>query len=1684
MYFARTHRHWAGLLLASLGLACAASLAQPAVAAPAVPFALSHVLMQPNAASPTACLRFNQPLSGAPATHYGDYIALSPAAKPAITVTGAELCLGGLDYATTYKLTLRQGLPAASGAKLAAAQTLDLALADHPALVAIAGNGYILSRDTAKGLVIQTVNVTKVKIHLLRMSDKLLPTQLAGNVQLGMQTTSPWQVNNWLQNDASVVWSGTMDVPEDHNRTVSTAFPIASIVPPGRDGLYLVVAEDAAHARSDAMYKSGDFNPDDSGFENTLAAHWVVATDIALTSMDGSDGLHVFARSLATAKPLAGVKIRLIATGQDVLGVQTTDAGGAVLFPPALLAGTRANAPQTLVAYGDGGNFAFQDITRAAFDLSDRGVSGRAAPGAFQAFLYTGRGIYRPGGTVNLVALLRNRVGIAVTNQPLKLVLRRPDGIADRSFVLPPAAAGGFVQPIKLSASAARGNWTLEAYVDPSAPPIGQVQIDVEDFVPQQLKVRLSSTQGWLTPSQPLTATLDGDFLYGAPAAGLHAQGDLAVVRDMAPVKDAAGYQFGLADDKVTDLDNQLTLDDADAKGHLAISTPLPSLPQSSVPLKAVLTAGLFEPSGRYVSDEITIPIRTQPLLLGIKPLFADGQVQNGDPALFDVKSFDDTGKPVATTGLKWTLVQEQPVFDWFQDNGPGWTWHFHTEDQQIATGTLDVTAGGKINFAPSGLSQDDWGTYRLIISDPASGAASSVRFNIGWNTAGGSASTPDKAEVAVDEPLATPGQTVHVHIRGPFAGKAQIVIANDRIFSVKTVNVPKGGVTVPVTAKADWGAGAYAVVTLYRPLADGGPLNPVRAMGLAWIGINPAAHKLDVTVEAPAKITPRQTLSVPVKITGVAAGATPFVTLSAVDEGILQLTRFTTPDPLDYFYGKLALTEDIRDDYGNLLDGAADTGALHQGGDAAELGGPGLPVESTKVVALFSGRVHAGADGVAHIPVHVPDFEGQLRLMAVAYDDSQLGSADAAMIVRDPVIADVALPRFLAPGDTARLAVSLHNTDGAPGAYHLALTATGPAGLTFPHKLDYTLAAGQRVQDAVTITAKTIGIAHIEAVLTGPKNYHVVRDWQIAVRSPHYPLVQQTVAEQPAGTVYKPDATLPARFLPGSIAVSISYAGFAGIDVPSLLQSLWLYPFGCTEQLSSTAFPLLYYNQAPLLGNVGNQDNEFADTSEAGVHARVQRAIDTLLDRQDNNGVFGLWRLGDNEASPWLNAYALDFLIHAKAAGYEVPEDALNRGYSNLQHIVSTIESGQGNSRHGVDSVNAPSTEAYAEYLLTQAGQGDIGILRRLANAATLSADTSDAGPASTTSGTGTRRAYWSPSPSGDSTLVPPLAMAQISAGLALMGDKEGAASAMQLAMANIGVTNYPDWWFDGEYYTEARDIAGMIAIAAQQDNASLAGVLLQKLNNLKLKPDALSTQDKAWLLAAAAGLNGQHATANLTVNGKAEKNQALPAVFSPDAKALAAGYGIRNNGPRDLWRTVTLTGVPATPPPAMASGFALTKSYYTLDGKPLDPSHLRQNDRFIVSLTGRVNDDKDHRAVLVDMLPAGWEIEAPVRDDSTDYTFLGPLSATRVMEARDDRFVAAFDLGSKWDSFFAVDDDDDNDNDNAPTLAPDEFAVAYLVRVVTPGSFILPEAVVSDMYRPAEMARTASATTIVAPR
>ncbi len=1576
-----------------------------------------------------------------------DFLSASPAAKFTVTVAGQLVCLEGLAYGAHYAVKVRAGLPFADGSRLGTARTASIDTPDRDAMVAIGGRGWILPRQGATGVSVQTVNVPHVRIRVLRISERQLsatmparPNSFATRPDPSKQSFTRYELRSLAAGDATEIWSGTMDTKPGRNRTVETAFPLAGIIDPAKPGAFLVLAEDAA--TPPARLTGGDAGDDDD--ETAVAGHWVLTTDLAISTVRAQNGLHVTVRSLATANPLPGVRLQLLSLAQDVLAEAVTDAEGAAVFAPGLMRGQRGAAPAVLLARTDAADLALQDLTAPAFDLSDRGAEGRASPGAVEAYVYTDRGIYRPGETVQVTALLRTHGLAAVDDAALTLLLRRPDGVEASRVTLPPAPDAGFVQPLALTATAAQGGWTIEAYLDPSLPPVGRATVAVQDFVPQQLKVALSGPAA-LEAGAKLAASIDGRFLYGAPAAGLHAEGQIRLLRDAHPVASAPEYGFGVPDEVFPDAPQILQLDDANAAGHAAVDADLPVPDGIASPLRAEVTAGLTEPTGRAVTDTLSIPIHNHPLLIGVRTL-SGGHVADGSAVQFAVRAFTPDGTPVARPGLQWRLVRINQHWDWWRghEGSSGWTFHTFTTQDEVARGTVDVSAE-----APAALARTlDWGDYRLVVSDAASGAGTAAAFSVGWGDGSASADTPDRLEVLADRATVGIGETAHVHVRAPFAGPAQVIVESaGRVLETRRIALPKEGATIDLPVSDAWGPGVHVLAEAVRPLeAPSRPHDPVRAVGLAWIATDPAPHTLGVSVAAPRAATPRQTLRVPVHVAGAHGRA--FVTVSAVDEGILQLTHFASPDPVAALLGRTRFGLDLRDDYGRLLEGGAEAGALHEGGDGgASLGGEGLPVSTTQVVALFHGPVELDAAGNATVPLDLPDFAGELRLMAVAYDHDAAGHAEAALTVRDPVVAELSLPRFLAPGDTADVGVSLHNTDGPAGAYHLAVTASGAAAVEGPAALDMRLGGGERKEARLRLAGAGIGTGHLDATLTGPGGLRVTHHWDIAVRSPHPDLVLSRTDVQRPGETYETDPALLAAFIPGSMHLTVGYSSFAGIDVAGLLQSLYTYPYGCTEQLSSAALPLLYFNDARLLGQ---------PDGDPGVRQRVQTAISTISDRQDAAGRFGLWRVADGAASVWLNVYALDFLLHARDAGFAVPDRVTTASARWIERQAENDGSGD----DGAYAEPVQPTRAYAAYVLARTSRVDPSRLRSLANeldrdaAGAQAVAWHGAGPAS------------------------PLSVAQLAGAQSLMGSPALADDSFALAIASLHTQAPPSWWSNAFFWSELRDEAGVLAVAAETGHDAVASAMLQRLGREHLNPEGMSTQEKAWLLVAAHALAKRGGTRSLSVDGAAPRAVALPYAVSPPANGPQGGVSVKNTDDKPVFRTVTVRGAPLKAPPALSNGFTVKRETFSLSGERLHDRALRQTDRFIVVLSGSAEDGSFRRAAVTDPLPAGLEIEAPVLKDDT-YPFIGELTPLRAHEERDDRYLAVFDLGSDArDRWHELDDDKPN------ALEAGAFRVAYVVRAVTPGHFVRPETVVQDMYRPDVTARTASGQIDVAAR
>src|SRR5437763_5925591 len=480
------------------------------------------------------CLYFNKSLSTADSVKYADYVRISPDVKSAMRVVDDHLCVAGLAYGQDYALRLLPGFPSKDGGKLSEEQKVDVALGARPAVVTLPGKGFILPRGIAGGLPITTVNIAKLGISVYRVNerglDKLYERYYATYPGTEPMTES-WSLRQWLDgNNGKRLWRGTMDVRNALNQPVTTAFPIRETIKDWKPGAYFVVVWNAANK------PVSENDDDDDTNAGNVAGMWVMDTDIALTTFTGRDGLNVFARSLETAQPLANLEVTLLSRGNEPIGKAITNADGRATFPAGMMRG-RGAAEATAVMATDEGKQEFSrlELTKSAFDLSDRGIDGRDLPGPVGAFLYTERGVYRPGETVQLMTMLRDDSATALKDMPVPLIVKRPGGSEFTRYTLALAGSGALYQAVPLPKSSRRGRWSVTAHVDPKAAPVGKVEFSVEDFVPEKLKVELQPGAPMLRTNRANSFDVQADFLYGAPASGLTVEADLRVDVDPAP---------------------------------------------------------------------------------------------------------------------------------------------------------------------------------------------------------------------------------------------------------------------------------------------------------------------------------------------------------------------------------------------------------------------------------------------------------------------------------------------------------------------------------------------------------------------------------------------------------------------------------------------------------------------------------------------------------------------------------------------------------------------------------------------------------------------------------------------------------------------------------------------------------------------------------------------------------------------------------------------------------------------------------------------------------------------------------------------------------------------------------------------------------------------------------------------
>ncbi|WP_414631135.1 alpha-2-macroglobulin family protein [Achromobacter insolitus] len=1547
----------------------------------------------------------------------------------------------------SYAISVRAGLPGAgAGVKLADASNCEVNTQAMPPSFYFASRGVVLPAGQNGGLPVATVNVSEVDVQFLRVSPERVPELFDTVLGVGRSSASAdeeddgdseedgWRysdnrslkgsVSNWdldrLNSLTTSVYQGRFLTDDKPNRRHVTFLPVEGIKELQEPGIYIAV-----------MSQPGRFR-----YEYQVTYFYV--SDIGLHARRYSDRIEAYSVSLKSGTAISGAVFELVDGAGKSLAKAAADGQGHVRFD-----GSFANArvirasrdkEMTVLALGE-----------PALDLSEFDTGGHISR-PNNLFVYAGRNLYRPGETFNVSVLPRDLDGRVLTPSPLTATIKRPDGRTVLTTLWQPRKdlPGYIERSIDLPLDAQTGTWMLELRVDPaSRAPDASWKFQVEEFLPERMKMALTSGQEVLSPDETLTVDVQGDYLYGAPAAGNRLLSSFQVKRDRyALPQEWPGFIFGdVADDARRHFEElpETALDDK-GRGELEVD---PRTSGTRSPMKVRVSASLLESGGRPVVRSIERSVWPADRLIAVRPQFDGDVAREGAPAGFEVLRVDAQGKIAPLAQAQMRLYREERQYYWRFDDQRGWNSGYTETEELVDSREIALNDRAQLTVPVK------WGRYRLEIADPETGQTMRYRFYAGWNAQDADAmgNRPDRVQMKLEGVPAKPGDTVKLTLTPPHDGQALITVEGDRMLWSTWVAVKATGTQVEIPVDKSWKRhDLYIAAAVFRPGSEGDRVTPARALGLTFLPIASADRKLDVKLTAAAKAVPETKTTVRVKVDG-AQGKQATVTLSAVDVGILNINQYRTPDPLDYFFGKHRYAPELLDMYGKLIEKMDGTkGKLKWGGDAAMRGDSKSLPKKVKLVDLFSGPVTLNAQGEADIPLDLPDFNGTLRLMAVAFTPDNYGSTDTEMVVAAPIVAELNTPRFITPGDQAAIALDVTNLSGAEQKVTVKLEALDPLGIVDGVK---TVTLKDKQRTTLRFTATTTGSYGLGLMrLTvdgqgGGKPVRIVRESVLQVQPAYAAERQVRRLRLNPGETNAPQASWVASYYPDSTTVSMTVSNRPPINVNRLVEGLLNYPYGCTEQTISATLPWVMLDEAAA------KQFGLKPRTQAEREATVAGAIGRLAGMRNAVGSYNLWS-SSSSRDVWLTAYAVGFMQDARDNGFEVPEASLDR---SRQWLLEQVQ--QSSGAFGTWSANLKRNVESGRY-----DSNDANILRedhrRFAGLATaaLALARDKKAPLSTV-----RQLYDNYQERARS----PLPLVQLAAAFKLMGDEGRMKSALDQAMAREYGLNtrrnsgYYDEWL-GDYGSSVRDYALAYAIANKYElhHERLDNLLTQLASRLGNR-SYLSTQEQMSLLLAARAMGGDKATpwsATLTVNGS---TKALAGGTSDQTVSLSAadlaGVQLLNTGSQSLFVEYDIQGSPTTAPAPRNDVIQLKRGWYRPDGRPWDGGSLQTGDMLVVWVQASANQNIPD-GLLVDRVPAGFEVEnlnLSQSPEMQEWTIGGRRVAEAMSdpnikhrEFRDDRYVAAVSLGrGKVDVF-------------------------YLVRVVTPGRYAVPSTVAEDMYRP----------------
>lgn len=1304
----------------------------------------------------------------------------------------------------------------------------------------------------------------------------------------------------------------------------------------------------------------------DAYYESKTIARNILISDIGIIAKAGADKtMHVALTDLNTTEAISGATIKFYDFQQQFLGEAKTNQDGLALA-------RLERKPFVLIAEKNGQKGYLKLKDGESLSLSKFDVSGETVQHGIKGLLYTERGVWRPGDSLYISFMMEDKEDLLPATHPVKFEFINPKGIVVDEQMATHSVNGLYDFRTKTNEDDITGNYSVRVSVGNRS---FYKSIKIETVKPNRLKIDLSFDAQILSQKVDRKVNLEAKWLHGAIAGDLSTKVDVHLIATQTAFKKYPGFVF---DDPLQEFSAEdRTIFEGKLNGEGKVSFDHGIELSNSAPgmLKAYFTTKVFEKGGDFSIDRTSVVYSPYNEYAGLK--VPEGELYGGalltdKNHLIDLVTVDEKGQPV--TGNVNVKVYKLE-----------WRWWWDSYDNDLAsyiarTGTVPIadadirTPSGKGQYKFR-IDQPEWGRYLIMVTDQNSGHVAGKVVFVDWPYYARSnrrdAENASMLSFSTDKEQYIKGEEVKLSIPTPSGGKALVSLeSGTKIIDQFWVNTEKGETKCSFRTTAEMDPNVFVHVTLIQPYQAVTNDLPIRMYGIVPITVEDPVSHLNPIIQMSDVLRPETQTTIKVS----EKNKKPMTyTLAIVDEGLLDLTNFKTPDPWTHFNAREALGVKTWDMYDYVLGtyGEEMDQLLAIGGDEDGDGKKAAKANRFKPMVTFLGPFEYDGLTNSHT-ILIPNYVGSVRVMVIAGENNAYGNAEKTVPVRNPLMVLATLPRVVGPDELVSLPVNVFAMEDQ--IKNVSVTVKTNEMFTLNGGATKTVTfskVGDKIVNFDLRVAKKTGLGKVTVTATSGSQ-KATYDFEIDVRTPNAEQTKTVEKVLNAGESF----SSPVNYfgLNGTNQAYLEISNFPPLDLGRRLDYLMAYPHGCIEQTTSAVFPQLYLSDLM----------ELDATKKAAIQTNILAGIERIKLFQTANGGFAYWPGGtyDNE---WGSNFAGHFLLEAEKKGFSIP--------SNLKSNWLDYQKKQAKSWNKANATTEGAyyddlTQAYRLYTLALAGKAELGLMNRLRERTDLSLP-----------------AKW-----------------RLAAAYRMAGQKEAAMSLIQGVGSTVPSYQELSYTYGSSTRDEAMILETMVLLDMKVEGAEAARKIANQLNQQQW----MSTQTTAYSLLAVSKFVGKNKAEkelkfSYSVNGEAGSRSTPMTVVSFDLGGKGKNVLVKNTGQGILYVRLITKGVPlGGEEAAEANNIMLEVDYFDMKNNRIAVDQLKQGTDFVAEITvsnpGLRGSLKE--LALVHIVPSGWEIHNSRMDeyDSNNSSFF------TYQDVRDDRVYTYFDLKANQKKTFRV--------------------------------------------------------------